>query len=154
MARQEIEFLFKRIKVPVSFSSSEVNGLFKLRTKDSRRAVQKLAVLSEREPGTFLLTYHYVPIDEWTASNVKDMRQAVGNLESEIKDSEKWKLDLKRRHWDKVSEGDLIAELTDVVDKPKVDLDNPDKIIQVEIIGDEAGISLLKEKDRLYLKAP
>jgi len=45
------------------------------------------------------------------------------------------------------------VELTDVVDKPKVDLDNPDKVIQVEIVGDEAGISLLKEKERLYLSA-
>jgi tRNA(Ser,Leu) C12 N-acetylase TAN1 len=40
-------------------------------------------------------------------------------------------------------------KLTDVVDRPNVDLNNPDKIIRVDIIGKDAAISLLKKQELL-----
>ena len=154
MAKQEIEYLFRKIKMPVSFTESQVTGLFRLKTMDAREAVKKLTGLSESEPGLFLTTRHFVPVDAWTASNVKDMQKAISGLEHEISNSDKWKLDLHKRQWDEMNENELVHELTDVVDRPKVDLKNPDKIIHVEIIGNQAGISLLKKKERLYMRAP
>ena len=44
----------------------------------------------------------------------------------------------------------LIVKLTDVVDRKNVDLNKPKKIIKVEIIGKNAGISLL-EPDELLI---
>ena len=43
----------------------------------------------------------------------------------------------------------MIMKLTEVIDKPKVDLSNPDKIVQVEIVGKQAGISLLAKDELL-----
>ena len=46
---------------------------------------------------------------------------------------------------------ELIMKLTEVVDKPKVDLDNPQKIIAVQIIGKKAGLALLNKDEILSL---
>ena len=54
---------------------------------------------------------------------------------------------LNKRHWEKMEGTQLIIKLTDVVERPNVDLNNPQKIVQVEIIGKEAGIALLTPTD-------
>ena len=69
------------------------------------------------------------------------------DLQSGIKKSEKWKMDLSKRNYEKGKTTELILRLTDVVDKPNVDLENPEKIIKVEIVGNKAGISLLKPNE-------
>jgi tRNA(Ser,Leu) C12 N-acetylase TAN1 len=42
-------------------------------------------------------------------------------------------------------------KLTDVVDRKKIDLKKPKKIIKVEIIGKDAGISLLTPDELLVV---
>jgi len=42
-----------------------------------------------------------------------------------------------------LSSKEIIEEVAKLVDR-KVDLENPDKIIQIEIIGDYTGISIIK----------
>ena len=66
-----------------------------------------------------------------------------------IGQSEKWKLGLNKRHWNKLEGGQLIIKLTDMVDRKNVDLDSPDRIVQVEILGKEAGVALLTPNDVL-----
>src|SRR3989344_2627757 len=104
MAKQEIEFLFKKIKMPVSFTESEVTGLFRLKTGDARKAVTRLSELSSKEPAAFSTTRHFVPVDEWTSSRVEDMKKAISGLESQIRDSETWKLELHKRGWDGIKD--------------------------------------------------
>ena len=77
------------------------------------------------------------------------MQKLIRQVSEDIETNEKWKMGLNKRHWDKLEGVQLIIKLTDVVDRKNVDLDNPDKIVQVEIIGKEAGIALLAPKDVL-----
>jgi len=57
-------------------------------------------------------------------------------------------MDLHKRHFD-MGSTEVIMKLTEVVDKPKVDLENPQKIIEVQIIGKKAGLALLN-KDEIF----
>jgi tRNA(Ser,Leu) C12 N-acetylase TAN1 len=63
-------------------------------------------------------------------------------------------MDLKvRKVKEKPDEIKLILKLTEVIDRPKVDLQNPDKIIKVEVIGNKAGLALLGKDELLNVAA-
>ena len=57
-------------------------------------------------------------------------------------------MNLSKRNYE-ANTKELIVKLTDPIDRPNVDLKNADKIMQVEIIGKKAGISLLKKDELL-----
>ena len=146
-ARFEVEQLLKSVREKATFLKSN-EGVFNLRTADSRKVVRKLTNLCEKYPYQFNKTFKYIPIDRWARSNVKDMQRAVKSIAKDIKDKESWMISVKKRKH-RMSERSLIMRLTEPVDKPKVDLFNPDKIIKVELVGREAGIALLKDKEFL-----
>ena len=114
---------------------------------DGRKAAAKIAELCRENPELFSVTHRYTPIDKWCQSEVQTMQRMIKDLTASIGKSEKWKMGLNKRHWDKLEGNKLIMKLTEVVDRPNVDLDNPERIIQVEIIGKEAGLSLISPKD-------
>jgi tRNA(Ser,Leu) C12 N-acetylase TAN1 len=143
MAEAEVTDVFKRIEERIRFLKSEIEGVFKIKTSDAREAVKKVAKLCMAEPEIFRMTYQYVPIDKWCASSIDKMQEVIKDLEADIKSSEKWRMTLNKRSYD-MPAIDLILALTDVVNKPHVDLRNPEKILRVEIFGDKAAIALLR----------
>ncbi len=148
-AEAEIKEVFKKIGSAVDFAASEVEGLFKLRTGDAKKAVGALVELCKSEPSLFTATHRYIPIDAWCSSGVQDMQNTIKKAVNQIGSDEKWKMSLNKRLWDKMHTTQLVLTLTDIIDKPTVDLVNPEKIVQVEIIGEEAGISVLKPNEVL-----
>ncbi len=50
---------------------------------------------------------------------------------------------VKKRRYNLYHSIEIIEELAELIDE-KVDLGNPDKILRVEIIGKNAGLSVLK----------
>lgn len=149
-AKEEIEKALKAVKQKAEFLKSDIEGVFKLRVGNAKKLVKSLSKLKSKK-GMFEHTYHWIPIDKWLATNVKAMQKEVKKLQKGIKKTEKWKMDLHKRHYDQVSSTELIMKLTEVVDKPKVDLSNPQKIIEVQIIGKKAGLALLNKDEILKL---
>ncbi len=78
------------------------------------------------------------------------MVNAIKSLVPKIGLNEKWKMELEKRYYNKYDYNELISKLTEVVNREKIDLIKPKKIIKVEIIGSNAAISLL-EPDELLL---
>ena len=148
-AEKEVLGAFNSIKHDIKMLGSDVEGLFRTKVGDARKAVSQLRQLCKSKPGMFNVTHHYTPIDSWCRSELKDMQAIIRKVSAGIRDSEKWRMKLNKRHWDKLDGTKLIMALTEVVSKPKVDLDSPDKIIQVEIVGKNAGISLLGANEAL-----
>jgi len=147
MAEAELKEVLTQIGEKPIVTATEVDGLFKTAVKDARTSAHKITKLVSANPAVFTSTHHYTPVDTWTKSNVKSMQQVVKKAAEGIAENDKWKLGLNKRHWDKLESTQLILKLTEVVDKPNVDLNNPEKIIQVEIIGKDAGVALLAAED-------
>ena len=140
----------KELKQEAKFLKSEIDGLFKLKVKDGKKAVKDLNKKQDKLAELFDKTYHWTPIEKWVKANIKDMQNALKKYDKEIKKEEKWMMDLNKRSFKKGGETvELIIKLTDVINKPKVDLKNPDRIVKVEITGNKAGLALLK-KDELF----
>jgi len=147
-AKDTVVSVFKDTNHNIKQLKKEIDGLFSASVKDVRKAVNDLTKLCNKRPEKFKKTFHYIPIDKWCKATIKDMQKAVKGIAKDIKDKEKWKMELGKRNR-KEHSIDLILKLTEVVEKPKVDLNNPDKIIRIEIIGNKAGISLLKKGELL-----
>jgi tRNA(Ser,Leu) C12 N-acetylase TAN1 len=75
------------------------------------------------------------------------MSEVVKEFAERIKTNERWRMRINKRVFEKYHTDELIEKLTKHVDKPNVDLENPQKTIRVEIIGGKAGLSLLKPQE-------
>jgi len=150
-AREAVEAVFSEIGTKPGFLDSEYGGVFLMDIQNPKQAVKELRNLSLENKDIFGWTYHYIPVDRWVSSEVKDMQEAVKSLASGIGENDKWKLDLTKRHYHRYQDRDLVIKLTDVVQTGEVDLERPEKIIKVEIIGKHAGISLLEPEELLIV---
>ncbi len=150
-ASEAVESVFASIDTKINFSESEYGGIFFAEVNDPRQVVKKLGKLSAKNKEIFGCTYHYIPVDRWVSSGIEDMQEAVRSLASGIGENDKWKLELSRRHYHRYQDSELILKLTDIIETGEVDLEDPVKIIKVEIIGQHAGISLLKPEEVLMV---
>ncbi len=148
-SREKVEMLFKEIKSKPQFLKSKYSGIFLLSVSKPKEVVKKLKVMSKKNRELFGKTYRYIPVDKWVKSEITDMQKAIKSLVPGIKDNEKWMMDLEKRHYHKFDFKELIVKLTDVVDRKNIDLKKPKKIIKVEIVGKDAGISLLTPDELL-----
>ena len=149
-AKEKVESALKAIKQKVKFLKSDIDGVFMLRVGNAKKIVKSLSKL-KRKKGMFEHTFYWIPIDKWAKTDVKSLQSEIKKLQKGIKKNEKWKMDLHKRHFDKIQSTELIIKLTEAVDKPKVDLDNPQKIIEVQIIGKKTGLALLGKDEILSL---
>ena len=149
LAKQEIDSLMKGLKKKPKYLKSEVSGLLKLRIPNPRDVVKKIIKACKKDPSKFRKTFHWIPVDKWVKSDVKAMQKYIKSLAKKIKKNEAWKMNIEKRNYDKMHTTELILKLTEVVDRPNVDLEKPKKIISVEIIGKKAGISLLNADEIL-----
>ena len=147
-AKEEVEKALKAIKQKAKFLKSDIEGIFKLRVGNAKKIVKGLSKLKSKKR-MFEHTFYWIPIEKWVAANIKIMQKEIKKLQKGIKKNEKWKLGMQKRHFDQIHSTELIMRLTEVVDKPKVDLENPQKIIEVQIIGKKAGLALLN-KDEIF----
>lgn len=147
-AKAEILGLLKEAKQTAKVISIS-EGLAELSVKDPRKSVASLLEIAKKNIGKFKYTFNWWPVDKWCKADLAEMQKVIKKVQENIKKDEKWKMDLIKRKTVKDYGKDLIIRLTDVVDKPKVDLNNPQKIIKVEIDGERAGISLLTPEEIL-----
>ena len=149
-AKEEVDKVLKEIKNEAKDLKSEIDGIFNTRVKDARKIVKELAKLCRKKPDLFDKTFHWIPIDKWVKASVGGMQKEIKKFDKLIKEKEKWKMDLGKRKTDK-HEANLIIKLTEVINKPNVDLEKPDKIVKVEIIGNKAGLALLNKDELLNI---
>jgi tRNA(Ser,Leu) C12 N-acetylase TAN1 len=147
IAELELKTVLKQIGEVPKIAKTEVNGLYKVYVKDAKAATKKVSSLVNTNPAIFVATRHYIPVDNWVKAEMADMKAAIKKACAGIAPKDKWKMCLNKRHWEKMDSMPLILRLTDVVESGQVDLDKPDKIIQIDIIANEAAISLLKPSD-------
>lgn len=129
------------------FLKSDARGILLIVTsKNPREITRKLTQLCKEEPENFWYTYNYVPIDVWVSSELEEIEENVKKIAENIK-KETWRITINKRFYDRYHTQEIIEVLAKHINGGKVDLKNPQKTIQIEIIGKQAGISLLEPGD-------
>ncbi len=67
-----------------------------------------------------------------------------------ISKDDSYRISIEKRNSD-ISSTELITKVANKI-KNKVSLENPDKIVQIEILGAKTGISILKKSDILSVE--
>jgi tRNA(Ser,Leu) C12 N-acetylase TAN1 len=143
-AEDEAKTLLKSVGEDAKFLKSDVEGVFLLRTKkDPKELTKALHKSGKANPSQFGYTYHWTPIDEWIKTDLSAIGKALKAFDKKMDPAKSWKLDLAKRHFDKVGTSELILKLTENIDKPKVDLKTPQIVVKVEILGKKTGLALL-----------
>ena len=149
-ANEEVKELLEEFG-GAEFLESGFEGVFLLRTKqDAKKITRRLTEISREEPYKFRCTFRWIPVDKWCNSKLADMANAMKEIDSRIGEHESWKMDLGKRGYEGATM-ELVMKLTENINKPNVNLKNPDKIVKVEIIGDRAGIALLTADEYLNI---
>ena len=120
---------------------------------DSREVVHGLRRLFNEDSYLIQHTSKWVPVDLWTYSDLDSMKEAVAELGKRIEPGERWRMTVEKRRYTQCHKIEIIRELAELIDR-KVDLENPDKIVRIDIIGKYAGLALLKPQDIFSMSLP
>jgi tRNA acetyltransferase TAN1 len=122
-------------------------GIIGVKTRlNSREVAYGLRRLFDEDHFAFQYTLKWVPVDLWTLSDMDSMKQGVRKLRNRIHVGERWRMTVEKRRYSLHHKIEVIREFADLIDE-KVDLENPEKILRVDIIGRYAGISVLIPQD-------
>jgi len=109
---------------------------------DPFTVVERLKEMAEERPWEFHYVLKVTPIEVNVKTDLEEIKEAVKKLVGKIGENESFRITVNKRATN-LSSKEIIEEVAKLVDR-KVDLENPDKIIQIEIIGDYTGISVIR----------
>ncbi len=152
-AYTEMKVLLKEIDIQqIERKPLNISGLVLVKVgKDPLQIVQELRKILEVDPWRLKVVYKIKPIETLVDTRLDLLGEAVEAFVPRIRTDRSFKIELKRRFTNIKSEV-LIAELAQRFDCP-VDLENPEKILLVEVLGPNTGLSVCSPEDILSIAA-
>ncbi len=134
-----------------TIETTSVIGLVVAKTKlDPIKAINDLRALLKQRPWEFKYTLKLVPIQKVVEANLDTVDKVAVSLAEGIEKQEKFRITVEKRHTD-LSSKTIIDTIAKRIQRT-VDLEEPDKILLVEIIGELAGLALIKSDDMLSVE--
>ncbi|UCH70727.1 MAG: THUMP domain-containing protein [Candidatus Bathyarchaeota archaeon] len=122
-------------------------GIIGVKTSlDPKEVIRGLRTLFDKDPLILQHTLKWVPVDRWTRSEISSMKEAVLELKNKILAGERWRMTVEKRRYTVHHKVEIIEKLAELIDET-VDLEKPDKILRIDIIGKYAGLSILTPQD-------
>lgn len=114
---------------------------------DNREVITGLRGLLFRAEELFDYAVKWVPVDYWCETDLDAMKRVIEEkVLARIGPDETWGMKVHKRRWQKYHTTDIVSYLAPSIDR-KVNLNQPDKIVWVDVIGRETAISVLKSDD-------
>jgi len=121
---------------------TQVIGLVVARTKiEPVTAIDRLRSLLLERPWEFRYTLKVTPITGTVASDPKEIADFAAKLSETMKKDEKYRITVEKRRTS-ISGRALIDAVAERIDR-EVDLDEPDKIVLIQIVGEITGVSVI-----------
>lgn len=121
---------------------SGVSGLILANTRlEPREATRRLRDLLSERPFDFKLLRRIIPVEVWMETNLKKIEEACAKLSESIKTTETFRVTVEKRR-SRLRSREVIEAAARHVDA-RVDLEKPDRIILIQVVGGETGVSLL-----------
>ena len=129
--------------------TTAVKGLIRARTSlDPFEAVRRLRALLAERPEDFRVIQRVIPVEVVVRTDLEEIARAARELAlAKIGPGEKFRITVEKRHT-KLSTMDIIRASAEGIDRP-VDLENPDKIVLIEVVGGLTGVSVIRPGDIL-----
>ncbi|MCS7114002.1 MAG: THUMP domain-containing protein [Nitrososphaerota archaeon] len=125
-----------------------VSGLIAAKTAlNPFEVIEKFRLILRERPYEFRYMLRVIPIEKVVRTDLGEIQRTAAALGAKIERNEAFRITVEKRYTE-ISTKDIIEAAASVIDR-KVDLNNPDKILLIEVIGGLTGISLVKPCDIL-----
>ena len=112
-----------------------------------KKVISNIKKITKKNPSFFQFILKIIPINFICETDTEIINYVIKeNYENYIDGEETFRITLKRRQHEKIDRTNFIETIAKDIDN-KVNLDNPDKIIRIEILGNICGISFLEKND-------
>ncbi len=127
-----------------------ISGLIVAKTVlDSFSVVEDFRRMLDERPGEFRYILRVIPIELVTRSSLDEIKNAVAKISSKILEKETFRITVEKRH-SELSTKEIIREAASGIER-KVDLENPDKIVLIEVLGGSTAVSIVSPNDVLSI---
>lgn len=130
-----------------SLRKAEPGGVLLLATNGVGGLLDKVQESIKMQPWLLRTVQRIIPIQKTMPTEINCIVRASAELGKSIPEEESLRITVERRHTD-ISREELINKSASQIDR-KVDLDNPDWILLIEVVGRVTGLSLLKPDEIL-----
>jgi len=111
---------------------------------DTRQVIHHCRKLLHQEKVRFDFAVKWVPVDYWCWTDLESIKQLIDEkVLPRIQAEETWAMQVNKRRWQTYHTIDIITALAADINR-KVNLSQPDKIVWIDIIGNETAVSVLK----------
>ncbi len=115
-------------------------------------AVEKFRAILQEHPYKFRYALRIIPIEKVVPTNLDEIKGAATELASNIEESETFRVTVEKRFTNLHSKNLIEAAVLGIEasgSERKVDLENPDKIMLIEVIGGLTGMAVIKPNNVL-----
>lgn len=114
---------------------------------DNRQVIQRCRELFRKGKCHFEFAVKWVPVDYWCWTELDSMKRLIDQkVLPRLQPNESWAMQVNKRRWQAYHTIDIVTALAANIDR-KVNLSHPDKIVWVDVIGNETAISVLKSDE-------
>lgn len=111
--------------------------------------IEKFRKILHERPYEFRYTLRIIPIEKVVRTDLGEIQRVATELNSKIGENETFRVTVEKRFTETPTR-DIIEVAAANIER-KVDLNKPDKILLIEVIGGLTGISVIKPDDVLYV---
>jgi tRNA acetyltransferase TAN1 len=109
--------------------------------------VQELSKRLLESPWKFRYIQKVSPLERIVPSSLTEIEKCVSSMAEGIEREERFRVTVRKRHT-ALSSKEIVELVARKIDR-KVDLENPAKVVLIEVVGELTGISVIKPTDVL-----
>jgi tRNA acetyltransferase TAN1 len=144
-ARSELWYLLEQIgdSAPI-VKKTGVSGLIAAKTiLGPLEVIEKLREILRERPYEFRYTLRILPIEKVIRTDLVEIQRVATEFGSKIAENETFRITVEKR-FTTTSSQDIIKAAAANIER-KVDLNKPDKILLIEVVGGLTGMSMIKQ---------
>ena len=143
----ELSFLLKESgDAEAKVGKTGIRGLVVAKTSlNPVETLQKFHALLQERPYEFRYALRIIPIEKVVHTDPEQIKMAALELTTRLSEEETFRVTVEKRFTNMHSRDIIEAVAANI--KNKVDLEKPDKILLIEVLGGFTGLSLVKSSD-------
>jgi len=154
-AAREMQYV---LEMSLDYDDVEVEPVYQLSglsiahfNRDPIEILKKIEKIIREDPDFFEYVLKLVPINYKLETNLSEIRELAEEYESRLDENDKWRILLRRRATD-IPHDEFIEAAAKELDIGIVDLEDPEYIIRIEVMGKDTYMSLTKRKELSMVK--
>ena len=125
-----------------------ITGLVAAKTAfDPFEVIEKFRAILKERPYEFRYSLRIIPVEKVVRTDLGEIEQAVRELASKIAEGETFRVTVEKR-FTSTSTRDIIETAAANIER-RVDLNDPDKVVLIEVVSGFTGVSVVKPQDVL-----